>query len=156
MLVSTTGFLILDNGWRASAFENSTSFLPGGAFPAAIAVEFQFDHACARPPTRLRSAAATAGQHRAEECPSFTLSFKHTPDRPTPANAAAARRAVGLPAPPPNHSPPRSRSSSRPRRKSELRQAKPKPAVKFTDGAAVSSPCKLFAGEAGVPFRVVV
>ena len=42
VLVSNRGFLILDNVWRSFVFENGVSFLPGGAFPAIIAVEFQF------------------------------------------------------------------------------------------------------------------
>ena len=42
VLVSNRGFLILDHAWRSWVFENGGSFLPGGAFPAPIAVEFQF------------------------------------------------------------------------------------------------------------------
>ena len=83
VLVSNRGLLILDHAWRSWVFENGTSFVPGGAFPAPIAVEFQFVIAHHLRPA-LDAAALTCSncgcQHRAEECPNFTLSFKHTPD----------------------------------------------------------------------------
>ena len=82
VLVSNRGCLILDNGWRSYAFENGAPFLPGGAFPAAIAVEFQFviTHHLRPAPDAAALSSNCGRQHRAEECPSFTLSFKHTPD----------------------------------------------------------------------------
>ena len=130
-------------------FETSSSFLPGGAIPAAIAVELHFvftHHLRPAPDAAALSCSNCGRQHRAEECPSFVLAFKHAPDPSDPRQRRCRSSSRGLPAPPLNHSPPpRSRSSSRPssRRKSEQRQAKPKPAVKFSDSAA----CKLFAAK---------
>ena len=62
---------------------------------------------CARPLTRRRSAAATVAVNTARRsAPASRWPSSTRPTRPTPDSAAAARRAVGLPAPPPNHSPP--------------------------------------------------
>jgi hypothetical protein len=83
VLVSNRGFLILDNVWRSFVFENGVSFLPGGAFPAIIAVEFQFvitHHLRPAPDAAAFTCSNCGRQHRAEECPSFTLAFKHTSD----------------------------------------------------------------------------
>ena len=148
-LVSNRGFLILDNVWRSFVFENGVSFLPGGAFPAIIAVEFQFvvTHHL-RPATE--AAAFTCSncgrQHRAEECPSFTLAFKHTSD-PSGSRQRRGRSSSRKPARSPSESlsPPRSRSSSH--RTTGQRQAKPKSAVKFADSAASPSTCKLWAAD---------
>ena len=111
VLVSNRGLLILDHNWRSSVFENGTSFLPGGAFPAAIEVEFQFviaRHLRPAPDAAALTCSNCGCQHRAEECPSFTLSFKHTPD-PSDARLrrgrSSSRRATRSPseslAPPP-------------------------------------------------------
>ena len=82
VLVTNIGLLILDHAWRSAVFENGTSFLPGGAFPAAIEVEFQFviaHHLRPAPDAAALICSNCGCQHRAVECPSFTLSFKHTP-----------------------------------------------------------------------------
>ena len=153
VLVSNKGLLILDHAWRSLVFETSSSFLPGGAIPAAIAVELQFaitHHLRPAPDAAALSCSNCGRQHRAEECPSFALAFKHAPDPSDPRQRrgrSSSRRAARSPSE--SLSPPRSRSSSRPssRRKSEQRQAKPKPAVKFTDSASAPSTCKLFAAK---------
>ncbi len=52
-------------------------------FPAIIAVEFQFvitHHLRPAPDAAALSCSNCGRQHRAEECPSFTLSLKHTSD----------------------------------------------------------------------------
>jgi hypothetical protein len=152
VLVSNIGLLILDHAWRSSVFENGTSFLPGGAFPAAIEVEFQFviaRHLRPAPDAAALTCSNCGCQHRAEECPSFTLSFKHVPD-PSDARLRRGRSSSRRATRSPSESlspPPRSRSSARSssRRRPEPRQAKPKPAVKFADSAASPSACKLFA-----------
>ena len=76
VLVSNRGLLILDHAWRSWAFENGASFLPGGAFPAPIASNLSSRTTCARPDAAALSCSNCGCQHRAEECPSFTLSFK--------------------------------------------------------------------------------
>jgi hypothetical protein len=148
VLVSNRGFLILDNVWRSFVFENGVSFLPGGAFPAIIAVEFQFvitHHLRPAPDAAAFTCSNCGRQHRAEECPSFTLAFKHTSD-PSGSRQRRGRSSSRKPARSPSESlspPPRSRSSSH--RTTGQRQAKPKSAVKFADSAASSATCKLWA-----------
>ena len=81
LLLSNQGFMILDNAWRSYVFENGVSFLPGGAFPASVAVEFQFviaHHLRPAPDAAALNCSNCGRQHRAEECPSFALSQKST------------------------------------------------------------------------------
>ena len=154
MLLSSQGFLILDNVWRSFVFENGVPFLPGGAFPASVAVhvEFQFviaHHLRPAPDAAALNCSNCGRQHRAEECPSFALSFMLVSGQSNPrqrrGRSTNHRRARSFSDSP---SPPRSRSSSRQssRRNTEQRQAKPKSAVKFADGAPTPS-CKLWAAD---------
>ena len=71
--------MILDNVWRSFVFENGVSFLPGGAFPAIIAVEFQFvitHHLRPAPDAAAFTCSNCGRQHRAEECPSFNAGLQ--------------------------------------------------------------------------------
>jgi hypothetical protein len=83
LLVSSQGFMIFDNVWRADVFENGVSFLRDGALSARIAVELQCvmaHHLRPAPDAAALSCGNCGRQHRAEECPSFALSFKSTLD----------------------------------------------------------------------------
>jgi hypothetical protein len=83
LLVSSQGFMIFDNVWRADVFENGVPFLRAGALPARIAVELQCvmaHHLRPAPDAAALSCGNCGRQHRAEECPSFALSFKNTQD----------------------------------------------------------------------------
>ena len=150
MVVSSQGFMIFDNAWRSDVFEHGVPFLRNGALPAGIAVELQCviaHHLRPAPDAAALSCGNCGRQHRAEECPSFALSFKHSYEQAAPrqrrGRSSSRKRARSLSD---SSSPPRSRSSARPssRRKPEQRQAKPKSAVKFA-GKSSSSFCQLWA-----------
>jgi hypothetical protein len=109
LLVSSQGFMIFDNVWRADVFENGVSFLRDGALSARIAVELQCvmaHHLRPAPDAAALSCGNCGRQHRAEECPSFALSFKSTQDPAAHGNDAAVRLAINVPAPSPTHLPP--------------------------------------------------
>jgi len=123
VLVSNKGLLILDHAWRSLVFETSSSFLPGGAIPAAIAVELQFvitHHLRPAPDAAALSCSNCGRQHRAEECPSFALAFKHAPDPSDPRQRrgrSSSRRAA--------RSPSESLSTAAARRPARARVASP-------------------------------
>ena len=161
VMVSNKGLLILDHAWRSLVFETSSSFLPGGAIPAAIAVELHFvftHHLRPAPDAAALSCSNCGRQHRAEECPSFVLAFKHAPDPSDPRQRrcrSSSRRAARSPSeslsPPPLPQP----LVVPPELASQVRtapgQAQARRQVHGQRVGAVH--LQALRGEAGVPFR---